>query len=68
MQSDRILHLGCGNSTLAEDLYHLGYQQIINVDYSPTVIEFMKERCKEMVEMTWVVGDIFKLDLYKSLF
>ncbi|KAH9990920.1 hypothetical protein BJV77DRAFT_1010217, partial [Russula vinacea] len=40
----RILMLGCGNSTLAEDMYDDGYKNIVNVDYSPVVIEQMGAR------------------------
>ncbi len=40
-----VLELGCGNSTLAEELYDAQYfQSIIAIDYSPTVIEFMQKR------------------------
>jgi ubiquinone/menaquinone biosynthesis C-methylase UbiE len=57
-----ILHLGCGNSPLGEDLYHAGYKQITNIDYSTKVIEFMRNRTMDLSEMKWVVGDIFYLD------
>jgi SAM-dependent methyltransferase len=58
----RILHLGCGNSTLGELLYKRGYHKIVNLDYSPSVIRDMSARCQDMNEMTWIVGDIFKMD------
>ena len=40
---DRVLVLGCGNSSLAEDLYcdSLGVSHIVSVDISPTVIQHM---------------------------
>ena len=40
---NRVLVLGCGNSTLAEDLYcdSLGVSDIVSVDISPTVIQHM---------------------------
>lgn len=38
-RSMRILHLGCGNSTLPIDMYDDGYEQQANLDYSPVVIE-----------------------------
>lgn len=37
--SKRVLHLGCGNSTLPIDMYDDGYEQQVNLDYSPVVIE-----------------------------
>ncbi|RCH78583.1 hypothetical protein CU098_006963, partial [Rhizopus stolonifer] len=50
----KILMLGCGNSTLGEDMYLDGYKNITNIDYSKTVIENMKLRCSDKVEMTWL--------------
>jgi SAM-dependent methyltransferase len=35
---------GCGNSTLAEDLYKVGIHRITAVDFSPTIIKYMTER------------------------
>lgn len=37
----RILNLGCGNSTLSEELYDIGFTNVYNVDISPVVIEQM---------------------------
>ena len=34
----RILNIGCGKSLLSEEMYKGGYQNILNVDYSETVI------------------------------
>jgi len=47
----RILILGCGNSTLSEDMYDDGYKNIVNVDYSPVVIENMSTRNRDRPEM-----------------
>lgn len=57
-KSDRILMLGCGNSTLSEDMYSDGYRNIVNIDFSPVVIENMKRKCQDMVDMKWIVMDI----------
>ncbi|EGF79706.1 hypothetical protein BATDEDRAFT_25429 [Batrachochytrium dendrobatidis JAM81] len=61
-KTGRILHLGCGNSRLGEDLYKAGWTHIVNVDYSPAVIDTMTKRCSELLGMTWDVADVFKLD------
>ncbi|SAL96635.1 hypothetical protein [Absidia glauca] len=53
-----ILILGCGNSTLGEDMYKDGYRNITNIDYSKTVIDNMKERCGDTPGMTWLEMDI----------
>ena len=44
----------CGLSYLAlgEDMYNDGYKNIVNIDYSRTVIENMKKRCEDKPEMT----------------
>ncbi|KAI8614496.1 S-adenosyl-L-methionine-dependent methyltransferase [Chytriomyces sp. MP71] len=61
--SDRILHLGIGNSTFSVDMVmQSGIRHHVNVDYSPNVIEHMRERFAEHGEtVQWVVADIFKL-------
>lgn len=65
---DRILMLGCGNSTLSEDMYNDGYRNIINIDFSPVVIENMKRKCKDLVEMEWMVMDITSMTFAASSF
>jgi EEF1A lysine methyltransferase 4 len=66
----RVLILGCGNSTLAEEMRNdEWYGEIVNVDFSPVVIEQMKKRysqsgleAKDMEElghtMKFICGDI----------
>ena len=57
-KSTSILHLGCGNSLCGASLYEAGFQNIVNVDYSPSVIKAMKLLYPNM---EWVVADIFDL-------
>ncbi|ESO10732.1 hypothetical protein HELRODRAFT_72557 [Helobdella robusta] len=54
----RILHLGCGNSSLPIDMWLDGYKDITNMDYSRTVIESMQQRTKNMEGLKWIVADI----------
>jgi len=57
--SAKILHLGCGNSCLGVDLYQRGFRNIVNIDYSPIVIENMSAKYSQsMPEMTWVTMDV----------
>jgi EEF1A lysine methyltransferase 4 len=42
--SPRILHLGCGTSTLTADLWSLGYRNQCNIDFSPVAIQTMRTR------------------------
>ena len=55
---DKILHIGCGNSELGEQLYNEGFKNITNIDFSVTVIDKMKERCKHLTSMTWYAMDL----------
>uniref|UniRef100_E9PYK1 eEF1A lysine and N-terminal methyltransferase n=1 Tax=Mus musculus TaxID=10090 RepID=E9PYK1_MOUSE len=41
---EKVLVIGCGNSELSEQLYDVGYQDIVNIDISEVVIKQMKER------------------------
>ena len=42
--TDRILILGCGNSSLTQDLYADGYKHLTSVDLSPVVIQHMQAK------------------------
>ncbi|GJE98572.1 S-adenosyl-L-methionine-dependent methyltransferase [Phanerochaete sordida] len=58
-KSSRILMLGCGNSTLSEDMYDDGYKNIVNADYSGILIEKMRHKHEETrPEMTWHEMDV----------
>ncbi|CAG8796433.1 14507_t:CDS:2, partial [Racocetra persica] len=63
-----ILMLGCGNSTLSEDMYDAGYHNITNVDFSEIVIENMRNRCIDKVGMSWLVMDIRDLTFPEETF
>lgn len=56
-KSNSILMLGCGNSKLSDQMYEAGYHNILNVDISESVIQFMKEASAEkgydMEKMRW---------------
>ncbi|OMJ30127.1 Methyltransferase-like protein 13 [Smittium culicis] len=56
----KILMLGCGNSSLSEDMYNDGYSEIVNIDFSEVVIDQMKERCSQTT-MKWEVMDVLDL-------
>ncbi|KAJ3066276.1 hypothetical protein HDU99_003896 [Rhizoclosmatium hyalinum] len=60
--TDKILHLGCGNSRFSIDMLQSGFPHHTNLDYSPAVIENMRNVFREHEEtVEWVVGDIFEL-------
>jgi SAM-dependent methyltransferase len=58
----RILVVGCGNAPFSADLYDAGYHNIVNVDYSETVIANMQQRhLTERPQMEWLVMDMTDL-------
>jgi SAM-dependent methyltransferase len=57
--SDRILVVGCGNSTFSADLYDDGFHNVTNIDYSNVVIEKMRAIHSELrPDMQWVYMDM----------
>ena len=55
---DEVLIVGCGNSTLGNDLYDTGIEQITNIDLSDKVIQQMKKQNeKRRNKMTWMPMD-----------
>jgi ubiquinone/menaquinone biosynthesis C-methylase UbiE len=65
--SDRILIVGCGNSTFSRRLYDAGYENIVNIDYSAVVIERMREANCD-VSMQWLTMDMRELDFPSQSF
>ena len=53
--------LGCGNSSLAVDLYNDGFKNIVNMDYSSVVISNMQRRHKALKGIEWVVMDVMDM-------
>lgn len=51
--------LGCGNSKLSDQMYEAGYEDILNIDISPSVIQQMKQASvkKGYEKMRWEVMD-----------
>ncbi|KAL1725285.1 S-adenosyl-L-methionine-dependent methyltransferase [Schizophyllum commune] len=61
--------LGCGNSKLSEDMWDDGYHNIVNIDYSPVVIEQMRRRNSEKrPQMQWHEMDIRDLQFPDASF
>lgn len=54
----RILHVGCGNSLLTEEMFDSGFKASVNIDISAVVVEQMRQRNAELrPEMEWLVMD-----------
>ncbi|TPX30579.1 hypothetical protein SmJEL517_g05883 [Synchytrium microbalum] len=58
----RIIHLGTGNSTLPEDMFDTGYHNQVAMDYSPVVIQSMKQRNLSRPGLEFIEADVFRLD------
>mmetsp|Transcript_97496 Transcript_97496/g.281311 ORF Transcript_97496/g.281311 Transcript_97496/m.281311 type:complete len:216 (+) Transcript_97496:65-712(+) len=61
--SCRILHTGCGNSLMPEQMYDEGYRHIVNIDTSAVVIDQMAARNQHRPEMSWLVMDAANMDM-----
>eukprot|EP00747_Dinoflagellata_sp_TGD_P085572 gnl/TRDRNA2_/TRDRNA2_162932_c0_seq3.p1 gnl/TRDRNA2_/TRDRNA2_162932_c0~~gnl/TRDRNA2_/TRDRNA2_162932_c0_seq3.p1 ORF type:complete len:251 (-),score=23.64 gnl/TRDRNA2_/TRDRNA2_162932_c0_seq3:25-720(-) len=53
----KILHVGCGNSTLGRLLVDAGYNSVLNVDYSEVIIDLMRGRHPKL---SWLHADCCK--------
>lgn len=63
-----ILNLGCGNSPMGIEMLKDGFDRIINIDISPSVIKQMKERYKQENRVEWITMDCTKLDFPEDSF
>jgi len=61
----QILHTGCGNSLLPEEMYDAGYRNITNIDNSAVVIKQMAERNVKRPDMKWLTMDATRM-LFKN--
>ncbi|KAH9820998.1 S-adenosyl-L-methionine-dependent methyltransferase [Melampsora americana] len=61
----KICVLGCGNSTLSQDMYEAGYHSVVNVDVSQVLVERMRT---EHPKMTWVQADVRELPFESASF
>ena len=41
---DKILNVGCGNSSLSKDMFDEGYERIANIDWSVVCIDYMRDK------------------------
>jgi len=55
---DNILQVGCGNSSLASDLYDVGYRNIRSIDISDLVISQMSQQNKHRGELIFEKMDV----------
>ena len=53
----KVLHIGCGNSKMSEQLLDDNFDEVINLDFSPQIINTMKEHYKDNPKLSWIIGD-----------
>jgi len=49
-KKNKVLHVGCGNSILGEELWKQGFGEIVNIDYSGAVIATMNKRTEKVLQ------------------
>ena len=54
--------LGCGVSDIGARLYEEGYLYITNIDFSQTVVEYMREKHQNYEEMDCKIYRLFRLE------
>ena len=60
--TDKILVVGCGNSSLSADLYDVGHHDITNIDISDMVIRQMNEKhLKDRPNMKFLKMDMLQV-------
>ncbi|PJF19192.1 hypothetical protein PSACC_01034 [Paramicrosporidium saccamoebae] len=64
-ETDSVLILGCGNSTLSEQLYEDGFPHVVSIDYSEPVVETMKKRAPHL---KWLQMDMRTLEFPSESF
>lgn len=64
-----LLHLGCGSSSLAEEMYHRHYCHFIfNVDYSFHILDKRRTMKKDTCLIDWIALDIRSIPLLSNYF
>jgi len=67
--NDKILIVGCGNSSFSYALYQLGYMNIVNIDFSEVVINNMAKKYGDIApEMQWLVMDMTEMSFERCSF
>lgn len=58
-----IIDIGCGESTLVDDLLHYNYLDVSVLDISSTAIDFTRRRLgPKSQDVSWYVGDVTQYD------
>ena len=66
-RSDRILHVGCGNSEVIKAMWDDGFQDVVHLDISEVVIQNVSSQLS-FVNHTFAVGDMTSLNFEDASF
>ncbi|KAK1315614.1 hypothetical protein QJS10_CPA05g00121 [Acorus calamus] len=67
LRRDRpVLVVGCGNSTLGEEMVEDGYVDVVNVDISSVVIEAMQKKYHDVFQLKYVRMDVRDMSEFES--
>merc|ERR1719261_665442 len=62
-KTERILVVGCGNSTIGEVMFNAGFQSVTCVDWSPEAIMNMQSEHRKNEGMEYFVADCKCMDM-----
>ncbi|XP_006277644.1 eEF1A lysine and N-terminal methyltransferase [Alligator mississippiensis] len=66
---DKVLVVGCGNSELSEQMYDVGYEDLMNIDISEVAINQMRERnADRRPKMSYLLMDMLQMDFKDAQF
>ncbi|CAI4223773.1 unnamed protein product [Auanema sp. JU1783] len=67
-RQDKILQLGCGNSTLASDLFDFGFKDVHSIDTDERVIQQQRIKNKERAGLSFAKDDATSLSSDSELY
>jgi len=53
-KTSKVLYAGCGTSKVPEDLYNLGFRNIVSIDSSKDCVEFMRKQYNDTLPKTFL--------------
>lgn len=66
--TDKVLQIGCGNSTLAADLHDVGYRSLTSIDVSDVVIRQMRDQNKDRPDLVFEKMDALNMSYSDAAF
>jgi SAM-dependent methyltransferase len=60
------LHIGCGTSSLGAELLQTGIEKVVNIDFSRTIIEYMKAEYVTEPRLEWQALNIIEPTEFKA--